>query len=95
MIPPRFEHAESFQNGLACVSLVKEQWGYIDTQGTPVTPTHFNEGEPAEDRYAIVHYGGKLQEVMDAPRDWVGGRWLMIDRSGRPLAVIREDGPGL
>ena len=56
-----------------------------------MTPTHFNEVRPAEDDYAIVHYGGELQPVEDAPWYWTGGRWLMIDRMGRPLAVVGDD----
>ena len=92
VIPPQFVDVQCFQNKLAGVSKAKGRWGFIDTNGNLVTPTHFNEVKPAEERYAIVHYGGKLYDRCDAPSYWVGGRWLMIDRSGRPLAVVREDG---
>ena len=90
-IQPRFERAYSFSNGLAGVSVGEGLWGYIDHNGTLVTPTHFNEVKPAEREFAVVHYGGTQQSAEDAPSWWEGGRWLMIDRSGMPLAVIRED----
>jgi hypothetical protein len=91
VIQPRFEDAHSFSNGLAGVSVGNGRWGYIDRNGKLVTPTHFNEVRPAAKEFAIVHYGGTQQTTEDGPVWWEGGRWLMIDRSGRPLAVIRED----
>lgn len=90
-IPPRFERADSFSNGLAGVSVKEAHWGYIDHTGSLVTPTHFNEVKPAEKEFAVVHYGGTQQVAEDVPTWWEGGRWLMIDRSGIPLAVISED----
>jgi len=91
VIQPRFDKAHSFSNGLAGVSVGRGRWGYIDRNGELVTPTHFNEVRPAEKEFAIVHYGGTQQTTEDGPVWWENGRWLMIDRSGRPLAVIRED----
>ncbi|WP_197454160.1 WG repeat-containing protein [Stieleria varia] len=91
VIQPRFEDAHSFSNGLAGVSVGMGRWGYIDRSGKLVTPTHFNEVRPAAKEFAIAHYGGTQQTADDGPVWWEGGRWLMIDRSGRPLAVIRED----
>lgn len=91
VIPPRYEDAESFSNGLAGVAVGKGRWGYANRQGELVTPAHFNEVRPAAKEFAIVHYGGTKQTALDAPVWWEGGRWLMIDRSGRPLAVIRKD----
>ncbi len=91
VIRPRFEEAHWFSNGLAGVSVGMGRWGYVDRNGKLVTPTHFNEVHPATKEFAIVHYGGTQQTAEDAPVWWEGGRWLMIDRSGRPLAVIRED----
>jgi hypothetical protein len=93
VIPPRFESAKSFSNGLAAVRIQGGDWGYIDRTGKLVTPTHFNEVRPAEKEFAVVHYGGTQPEWEDGPACWEGGRWLMIDRTGRPLAVIREDRP--
>lgn len=83
--------ADSFSNGLAGVSVKVGHWGYIDHTGALVTPTHFNEVKPAEKEFAVVHYGGTQQVAEDVPTWWEGGRWLMIDRSGIPLAVISED----
>ena len=88
-----FLDAEDFQHGLAAVSTAQNQWGYIDKSGTLVTPTHFNEARPANKNYLIVHYGGQQALVEDADPWWEGGRWLMTDRTGHPLAVLREDQP--
>ena len=66
-------------------------WGYVNRAGELVTPAHFNELLPAEKEYAIVHYGGHQETAEDGPVVWLGGRWLMIDRAGRPLAVVRKD----
>ncbi|MCA9137945.1 MAG: WG repeat-containing protein [Planctomycetales bacterium] len=90
-IQPAFMAAGPFSNGLAGVQVSPDQWGYIDHEGKLVTPTHFNEVQAAEKDYTIVHYGGTQVTAEDAPVWWEGGRWLMIDRSGKPLAVIRED----
>lgn len=94
VIQPEFAAAQQFSNGLAAVAPGLDKYagsGYINRKGELVTPTHFNEVRPAEKEYAIVHYGGAQPMVEDAPPFWVGGRWLMIDRAGRPLAVISED----
>ncbi|MEL6109180.1 MAG: WG repeat-containing protein [Planctomycetota bacterium] len=91
VVQPRFEQAQSFSNGLAGVSVAEGRWGYINRDGKLVTPTHFNEVREAESEFSIVHYGGTQHTADDGPVWWEGGRWLMIDHAGRPLAVIRED----
>lgn len=93
-IPFKFSAAQKFSNGLAAVAPELDEWegwGYINRDGELVTPAHFNEALPAEKEFAIVHYGGTQETAEDGPTVWIGGRWLMIDRSGRPLAVIRKD----
>jgi hypothetical protein len=94
VIPLQYSAAHRFSNGLAAVAPELDEWegwGYIDRDGELVTPAHFNEALPAEKEFAIVHYGGVQETAEDGPTVWIGGRWLMIDRAGRPLAVIRKD----
>lgn len=42
VIPPQFEQAQGFSDGLAAVQ-VKEKWGYIDKTGKFVIPPQFDE----------------------------------------------------
>ncbi len=90
VIPCQFEWAKDFKNGLAAV-MTQNGWGYIDRNGKLVTPDHFNELKPASKKYGVAHYQGQQAPVMDGPTYWTGGRWILIDRTGTPLAVIEMD----
>src|SRR5258708_5901695 len=60
LIPPQFDAAGSFSNGLAPVR-VGAKWGYIDTKGVLAINPQFDLADPfSQDGLAVVGIGGKL-----------------------------------
>jgi len=57
-IPPRFEQAQSFREGLAAVS-VNSKWGFVNKAGNPVIPAQFEAVEPFSDSLAIAYKDGR------------------------------------
>lgn len=70
VIPPRFDGADVFSEGLAVV-LDSGSFGYIDTRGTLAIPAVYRHARAFRDGYAPVR------------RD---GAWQFIDRGGNPVA---------
>lgn len=103
VIKPRFTSAQPFSDGLAAVGIKKiestfldghlpqERIGFIDRQGKIVIDPLYNEAGEFENGTCVVHQGGYQPEIMDAPTWWEKGRWVLIDRTGRQLAVTRLD----
>jgi len=102
VIASQFFEADHFAEGLAPVRteertwdanrsrLRQESWGYVDRTGKYVIAPHFNEAHPFVSGVALVHLGGELQAVMDAPFYFVGGEWLVIDKTGKVLKRSAE-----
>ena len=65
-------------------------WGYIDRSGIVAVKPAYNEARPFVNGKAMVHEGGRLQDIADAPSEWDGGRWLEIDKTGKVLRVVSE-----
>ncbi len=94
-IEPRFGEALHFSDGLAAVRTQKttvygmgDQWGYIDQFGKFVIDPIYNEARPFRDGKAMVHEGGQLILVYDAPCYWEGGSWWLIDKQGKQIGKI-------
>src|SRR5258708_6417577 len=58
VIPPRFEGARCFHEGLAAVR-VGEKFGYIDTGGRVVVAPRFQFASDFSDGVAVVNQGGR------------------------------------
>ncbi|MGI9474260.1 MAG: WG repeat-containing protein [Rubripirellula sp.] len=92
-----FADAKQFSEGLASVRVAaikgsepEELWGYIDRNGTSIIKPIYNEAFPFYQGKAVVHQGGRLLMMEDAPCEWEGGNWWLIDRTGKKLARIRH-----
>jgi hypothetical protein len=95
-ISARYAEAFPFSEGLAAVRTVKttvyrmgdtwgDTWGYIDGTGKYQIEPVFNEARPFRGGVARVHLGGRLEIDHDAPPEWGGGEWWLIDKNGRRL----------
>ncbi len=63
VIPPQFDYAGEFSEGLAVVGLGKfpaTKWGYIDRAGKVVIPAQFDGAHDFSEGMAAVGLGGKL-----------------------------------
>lgn len=57
VIPPTFEDAYGFSNGLAAVEITSGEWGYVDTSGTILLRGYTWAHDFDQDGYAIVEKG--------------------------------------
>ncbi|MFM8470859.1 MAG: WG repeat-containing protein [Limisphaerales bacterium] len=63
VIPPQFDYAGEFSEGLAVVGVGKfpgTKWGYINLQGQVVIPAQFDGAHDFSEGMAAVSVGGKL-----------------------------------
>jgi hypothetical protein len=99
-IAPRFARALHFQEGLAAVVVQgdpkkAESWGYIDSSGRFVIEPTFVSAESFRNGIARVYRGGHRIGTRDlTPRSWwrdfAGGEWQVIDRTGRILRSQKD-----
>src|SRR5579862_743776 len=59
VIPPQFDQATEFSEGLAAVQS-GGKWGYIDSKGRLNIAPQFDLADPFSDGLALVGLGGKL-----------------------------------
>lgn len=97
VIQPKFGAALHFSDGLAAVCTnsppvngMGDSWGYINPSGDYVIDPIYNEAKPFRDGQAMVHEGGELMLVYDAPCFWQGGTWWLIDAKGVKIGRIAE-----
>ncbi len=94
VIPPKFEHAGDFREGL-CRVLEGGKWQYIDATGAVICAGVGEQSwNDAEDYYcglARVHIGGQLHKESDEKTWWSGGAWYYIDRRGLIVVLCRSD----
>ena len=73
-IPPRFESAYSFSEGLAEIQMVDEKWGYINRQGEQVIASQFEDAYPFREGLAAVQtgkYPDRHYGFIDTSGNWV------------------------
>jgi len=97
VIAPQFAEAFDFSEGLAAVRTEKttvyrmgDHWGYVDRTGRYAISPRFNQAGPFVNGVALVHVGGEIISVHDAPPHWNGGEWLVIDKTGKVLKRSAE-----
>lgn len=76
-----YEHAGAFSEGLACVSVAQDQYGYIDAEGAWVIEPRFIESGSFRQGRA-VHLVGERAPAGGYTED---SRFCVIDREGREL----------
>ena len=84
IIPPKFERAGQFSEGLAAVQVSEAEgwkWGYIDKSGNFVIKPQFDQAEDFSEGLAAVRIG-----------DEATGEWGFIDRSGN-IVISPNLGP--
>jgi hypothetical protein len=77
VIPPKYDHVESFSEGLAVVA-IGEKYGYINRSGKMVIPPRFRVAEPFSEGLAPVR--------IDATEN----KWGYVDKSGRLVISGKE-----
>jgi hypothetical protein len=97
-VPPFDNWADDFADGrVRSLRVVDgaEKIGYLDTRLAEAIPARFDWGFPFAGGRAVVCVGCRLEgREADGHREVVGGRWGIIDRSGReivPVASSREE----
>lgn len=81
MVPPTYENAWPYFEGLAPVKL-NGKWGYIDPSGKIAIAPQFEDGAP---RYSIGVFREGLAEVK------IGSQWGFINKEGRVVIPPRFD----
>ena len=95
-IPPKFDAAGAFRDGLCPVRL-KKRWGYIDRTGATIIEPRFARAWGFRDGVAEVVSSGREDKTSFAVREMkkhfnveeFRGKWGLIDRTGAYLAPPR------
>lgn len=99
VIPPQFDYAGEFSEGLAVVGLGKfpaTKWGYINLQGQIVIPAQFDGAHDFSEGMAAVGIGGKLGYINRAGKLVVPPQFDEAQKftSGRARVRIIKSGYG-
>jgi hypothetical protein len=88
VIPPIYEDAKGFRQGLAAVKR-NGKWGFIDKTGTVVIPFQYDE---AHDFWAKGHNicNQSLSHDKDIAQVEVNGKWIWINRTGSQVIAPRR-----
>lgn len=96
VIPPTWEFAGPFREGLARVGKGRGPagyggfWGFIDREGREVIAMEYQSATDFRDGFAVVNKGGKEQYVpYDDSYCFTGGNYGYIDKKGKTLGDIR------
>jgi hypothetical protein len=81
VIPPQFDEAGYFSEGLAPVE-IGEKWGFIDKTGKTVIPLQYTLAHSFSEGLAAVRIGG----------EWGYGKWGFIDKEGKMVIPPQYDG---
>jgi hypothetical protein len=90
VIPPTFEEAENFSEGLAIASK-DEKYGYIDKNGNWAVQPVYDECEPFHDGVAIVR-ANKKSLVIDRTGVVISDDFDEINDFNEGLAVVKKNG---
>ena len=82
VIPPQYDRAENFSEGLAVVA-VKEKFGYIDSTGRVVIPLHFAHASSFSEGLALVYTTLGINLLGEVEGVWLFGRAGYVDHSGK------------
>jgi hypothetical protein len=95
VIPPQFDWASSFSEGLAPV-LVENKYGFIDETGAVVIEPRYTDFGKFSEGLARVKVGGGTvsHQVTSRAREIRNERWRYIDRFGNTIIEVRADGVG-
>jgi hypothetical protein len=78
VIPPQFDAADSFSQGLARVQK-DNKWGYIDQTGKFVISPQFDQAESFAEGLALVNIGGEFKQSPQTGKAYfTGGKWGYI-----------------
>ena len=61
-MPPQFENADEFSEGLAAVK-VKNKWGYINSAGQVVVEPNLDRVYTFQNSLALIRIGNQLQYI--------------------------------
>ncbi|MEZ4526186.1 MAG: WG repeat-containing protein [Desulfobacterales bacterium] len=78
-LPPEYERADSFAEGLAPVR-VRGKWGFIDRNGEFRISPLYDYARCFSDGLACVNIGGRPLSSFGYPK---GGRWGFVDQTGK------------
>lgn len=91
----QFEHANTFSNGLAAVSIMVDdnlKYGYIDKAGNYQIPCEYDFAESFINGFAIVSMGGMIEDFQKEINNsyfikkiYNGGKYTIIDKLNRRL----------
>ena len=82
VIPPQYDRAEDFSEGVAAVGL-KEKFGYIDSTGHVVIPLHFAHAGPFSEGLALVYTTWGMNLLGEVEGVWLFARAGYIDHKGK------------
>lgn len=95
-IPPRFEMAYPFSQGLAQTKMDGEQWGYINRQGEVVIACQFSNAYPFREGLAAVRVGeypSRYYGFIDASGGWIiQPQFDDASVFSQGLAEVKQDG---
>jgi hypothetical protein len=88
VIPPVYEDARRFRQGLAAVKW-NGKWGFIDNKGTVVIPFQYDK---ANDFWGKGHdiYNQSLSHDEDVAQVEVNDKWIWINRTGAQVTAPRK-----
>ena len=82
VIPPQYDRAEDFFEGLAAVGL-REKFGYIDPTGRVVIPLQFAHASSFSDGLALVYTTWGINLLGEMEGVWLFARAGYIDHTGK------------
>jgi len=88
IVPPQFDRAERFSEGLAVVGL-KEKFGYIDMSGHIAIPVRFVHAASFSEGLALVHTTWGMNLLGKVEGVWLFGRAGYIDHEGKFVITPR------
>src|SRR5690606_2953533 len=80
IIPPKYDWASKFSEGLALVELNRKS-GFIDKTGAVIIPLEYDAVASFSEGLASVSIGG-----------YFGGKWGFIDKTGKVIIPIEYNG---
>jgi hypothetical protein len=89
-IPPQFEEAQSFQEGLAGVK-IGDNWGFIDRMGKIVIRPQFENVIGFSDSFAIVYSGGTPSYIDRQGHKKIGKSFKEVTPFVHGLAAVLLD----